>query len=962
MSGLFGGGTNIKAPIIASVRIQTSAFGRCVPLVYGQTRVAGCLMWYNDFKAHKHKKKSGKGGGTTQTSYTYTCAVEIGLCEGEILGVSRVWQDKNVVTLSSLGLDLYTGTSLQAAYPYIVTNHPDQAISYRYQAYVATGSYNLGTDAQMPQHNFEVTGLLPYETAGEGPNLDAVPSDVMYDFLTDPIHGAGFPSDKIGDLTEMHDYCVASNLFISPAYTEQAPAAETIAALAKLANCALVYSSGVLKSIPFCDSQIVGNGATYSPNVTPVYALTDDDFIASDGNDPVIVTRNKNADAYNQVQVKYYNRENSYAEDVVEASDQRDIELFGLRSMQPVDMYQICRQATARNVAQILMQRSLYIRNKYKFSLSWKYCLLEPMDIVTLTESTGTGLDNVPVRITSVEEGEDGELSIEAEDFLGEVSSIVAYPSQPAGGYVPNYNVPGGNATATAILEPPAVLGGGFQLLFGAAGGELWGGADVYVSTDGSSYSMLGTVESPARIGKLVTSLASVADPDTTSTLSVDMTASLSELSGGTQADADSYNTLCCIGDEWLSFETATLTDSYKYDLTYLRRGAYSSTISAHDAASKFVRVDADAFLQYAYTPDRIGKYIYVKFLSYNIYNSGYQQLSDVDPIMYRITGASVTIPLPNVSGVMVNFVAGLTQISWDRVVDFRDPNVDYEVRIGATWETASIVGRTPNTNTTATSAGTYWITAHYLAGTAKHIYSAAPVDVVISSTALTSNVIASYEEASTGWSGTVGAGLTVASGEIYLSSGSTGTYTNPSGHTVTLADVANCSVMISYSARGQSVDNNFLTISNVFDIVDLLEYSLGTFVNVLPQIAIADGSGTYGAWTDYRPGTYTAKHFKSRFILSTTDATVVPYVDSYTFAVDVPDHVESGSLTTATGGTSVTYATVYNVAPNVQITIASATAGDDILLTSQTTTGFTVQVVNGAGVARSINWIAQGY
>lgn len=54
--------------------------------------------------------------------------------------------------------------------------------------------------------------------------------------------------------------------------------------------------------------------------------------------------------------------------------------------MEPVTLHAICDVDIARNVAQILLQRELYVRNTCQFTTGWRYGRLEPMDIVTLTE------------------------------------------------------------------------------------------------------------------------------------------------------------------------------------------------------------------------------------------------------------------------------------------------------------------------------------------------------------------------------------------------------------------------------------------------------------------------------------------------------------------------------------------------------------------------------------------------
>ena len=75
------------------------------------------------------------------------------------------------------------------------------------------------------------------------------------------------------------------------------------------------------------------------------------------------------------------------------------------------------------------------------------------------------------------------------------------------------------------------------------------------------------------------------------------------------------------------------------------------------------------------------------------------------------------------------------------------------------------------------------------------------------------------------------------------------------------------------------------------------------------------------------------------------------------------------GIYQAATGGTTVTYAAPFiggasgMSVPAVQLTIVNASAGDDIILSSETLNGFNVQVLNGGtGVVRTVNYLAQGY
>ena len=88
-----------------------------------------------------------------------------------------------------------------------------------------------------------------------------------------------------------------------------------------------------------------------------------------------------------------------------------------------------------------------------------------------------------------------------------------------------------------------------------------------------------------------------------------------------------------------------------------------------------------------------------------------------------------------------------------------------------------------------------------------------------------------------------------------------------------------------------------------------------------------------------------------------------------FTVAVDAPDRIDSfPAQAVAATGSTIPFAAPFNggpggsAAPNVQATILGAAPGDDLILTV-TAAAITAQVMNGgAGVARTVSFIAQGY
>lgn len=626
---------------ILSLQVQQSSQGLTLPVVYGRARVAGNLVWYGDFTTYEHKtttRQGGKGGGGVKqedVKYTYEAAVMMALCEGEIKGVTRIWRDKEKFSSpASLRLTLYKGGEEQPVWPHLQqAKHAAQAISYSGTAYLCSPNYELTKSAQIYSHNFEVDGKLGYSTS----IVDANPRDIIRDLLTNQKYGCGFPVENLGDTDVYGTYCRAAGIFLSPVYSDQQEAQRNIAELLEQTNSAAVFSQGRLKIVPYGDSGLSGNGATYIPNLTPLYDLSDDDFIVSGGEDPVRVERKTNADAYNQVQIEYLDRANDYNIAVAEAKDQANIEQYGIRPKDAVKMHGICDAKVARQVAQLLLQRALYVRNEYEFKLGWKYCLLEPMDLVTLTDG-GLGLDKTPVRITEIEEDEDGVLNVKAEDFPFGTASATEYPTQPSLGYSADYNVSPGNAHAPVMFEAPLQLTGGEpEIWLATAGGDMWGGAEVWVSTNGDSYTRVGAVSGKARYGSLTAALPAGAVFDRANTLGVEIGAG--QLTGGTEQDSRDLLTLCYADGEFLAYETAELKGVGRYTLGNLTRGAYGSNIDRHEAGRPFVRVDESLF-KYPVPRDWIGRTVWVKLVSHNVFGSGAQDLAEVPAYSYRIIGA----------------------------------------------------------------------------------------------------------------------------------------------------------------------------------------------------------------------------------------------------------------------------------------------------------------------------------
>ena len=430
MGGIVGAGSNAKQQkAVGSLQFQTSQRGGVIPLVYGTTRVTPNLIDYDDFKGAPSSQQSGigKGGGGGKgggQQYKYSASVIMGVCQGPISGIGTVWWDKNVGVLSSLPAAVYLGSDGQAADPYWETRHAAKALGYSGTATIVANNFAMGNTATLPNFSFEVEGLLsPSGTNG----FDANPAAIVADFLTNPRYGAGFPETSLGDLSLYSAYCQALGLVLSPMLDTQQEAQQHLADIIKITNSAIVWSGGLLKIIPYGDQPITGNGSSYTPDTTPLYSLGEDDFIVQESSvgtnsgvtaggpalrsgsgpitggfndDPIHIIRSTPADAANSIQLECLDRSNNYNTAIVEAFDQGSIDLYGIRRDSSLKARAIVDPVNvAALVAQLLLQRALLFRNTYTFKLGWKYCLLEPMDLVEITDLR-LGASALIVRVT----------------------------------------------------------------------------------------------------------------------------------------------------------------------------------------------------------------------------------------------------------------------------------------------------------------------------------------------------------------------------------------------------------------------------------------------------------------------------------------------------------------------------------------------------------------------------------
>lgn len=420
---------------------------RPVPLVWGKTRVAGRLIWI----------------GVTTAGTTTTWKVLYALCEGPITGVETTRFGAALAHVYAT-TGFYTATTLtgtrptQTAWASLPSPYD---LGYPGVAQVGITTTNPAFAESYINRCLFITKALRHGS-GDAVNGDADPALVISDLITNTDYGAATKlidgttravsvvtaTGQDGTAASSYERWVkAAGMWLSPAIVEQRAAVDILREILDSTNADAVWSDGKIKIIPYADEALTGNSVTYTPVTTIQYALdvaNTDDFIAEGEDDPITVTRIPDADVKNVWPVEYLDREagsvdpaKSYDPSVVEDPDPVDVLIRGEKRAATTQLHMICKRDVALRVSRILAQRAVYVRTKYRFRLPWRFCLLEPMDLVSLTDAN-LGISGKVVRIVSIEEdGDTLELDVEAEEWPFGIASATAYTVQTSEGGTP---------------------------------------------------------------------------------------------------------------------------------------------------------------------------------------------------------------------------------------------------------------------------------------------------------------------------------------------------------------------------------------------------------------------------------------------------------------------------------------------------------------------------------------------
>ena len=128
------------------------------------------------------------------------------------------------------------------------------------------------------------------------------------------------------------------------------------------------------------------------------------------------------------------------------------------------------------------------------------------------------------------------------------------------------------------------------------------------------------------------------------------------------------------------------------------------------------------------------------------------------------------------------------------------------------------------------------------------------------------------------------------------------------------------------------------------------------------------NASPTWSGWVPFLVGDFYARGYEFRVVVTNENPNYNINITALSVTVDMPDRSERAfDVTTATGGTTITFGNAFHAVPAVGVTMQDGNTGDYFRITNKSRSGFTVQCFShqqggSATISRSINWIATSY
>jgi hypothetical protein len=169
--------------------------------------------------------------------------------------------------------------------------------------------------------------------------------------------------------------------------------------------------------------------------------------------------------------------------------------------------------------------------------------------------------------------------------------------------------------------------------------------------------------------------------------------------------------------------------------------------------------------------------------------------------------------------------------------------------------------------------------------------------------------------------------------------------------------------------AIGEQSSNDLFGLSDFFLPTDYFGYAATALWDVTIEVSTTNdnpaGAPTWSGWSDLIISDVSARAFRFRARLESSQFDVTPVVSGLSVSIDMPDRVTAeNDLSVPTSGLSIVFSPPYRVLQGVSIAAQGLQTGDYYEITSKTKSGFSIifKDSTGSAIARTFDYVAKGY
>ena len=210
----------VEGARLESLRVTSATEGANIPRIFGRMKIGGNIIWATDFtesfRTQTQGGGKGGGGGVTTTTALYAASFAIGLCEGPIYGIGRIWADGKAMDMTGVVMRQYFGSETQGVDPLILSKMGTNAApAYRGTAYIMFENLALESYGnRLPQLTFEIFAPVAGAGSMEGlvQGVTMIPASGEFAYATSVVRttvGTATKTENCNAIADRADFLVS---------------------------------------------------------------------------------------------------------------------------------------------------------------------------------------------------------------------------------------------------------------------------------------------------------------------------------------------------------------------------------------------------------------------------------------------------------------------------------------------------------------------------------------------------------------------------------------------------------------------------------------------------------------------------------------------------------------------------------------------------------------------------------